>query len=62
MRITQGTKTIALINPGVLYRGTKSLAWTAPKKTGAYSVTVSATDLAGNAASAAGEVEVQKRP
>jgi hypothetical protein len=62
VRITQGTKTIALINPGVLYRGTKSLAWTAPKKTGAYGITVSATDLAGNAASASGEVEVQKRP
>jgi hypothetical protein len=62
VRITQGTKTIALMNPGVLYRGTKSLAWTAPKKTGDYEVTVSATDLAGNAASATGEVEVSKRP
>ena len=38
-----GAKTVAIINPGVLYRGTKSLAWTAPRKTGTYTVTVSAT-------------------
>lgn len=62
LRVTQGDKTVATINPGVLYRGTKSIAWTAPKKTGAYGLTVSATDLAGNAASATGEVEVSKRP
>ena len=62
VRITQGTKLIATINPGVLYRGTKTLAWTAPKKTGAYAMSVSATDLAGNAASAAGELTVEKRP
>ena len=36
VRITQGTKVIATLNPGVLYRGTKTLAWTAPKKSGAY--------------------------
>ena len=36
VRITQGTKLIATINPGVLYRGTKTLAWTAPKKSGDY--------------------------
>ena len=62
VRITQGTKLIATINPGVLGRGTKTLAWTAPKKTGAYGMSVSATDLAGNAASASGEVTVEKRP
>ena len=52
LKITQGTKLIATLNPGVLYRGTKTLAWTAPKKSGDYGITVSATDLAGNAASA----------
>ena len=62
VRVTQGTKLIATINPGVLYRGTKTLAWTAPKKTGAYGIAVSATDLAGNAASASGEVTVERRP
>ena len=42
-------------------RGTKTLLWTAPKKTGAYSMTVTATDLAGNTASATGEVTVKRR-
>lgn len=60
--LTDGTKTVATINPGVLYRGTKTLKWAAPKKTGRYGMTVSATDLAGNAASASGEVEVKRRP
>ena len=29
---------MATINPGVLGRGTKTIDWTAPKKTGAYTV------------------------
>jgi D-glucuronyl C5-epimerase-like protein len=62
VRIARGTTVVATINPGVLGRGTKTLAWTAPKKTGTYAMSVTATDLAGNTASAAGEVEVQKRP
>jgi hypothetical protein len=62
VRVTRGTTLIATINPGTLGRGTKTLAWTAPKKTGAYTMTVTATDLAQNTASATGEVTVQKRP
>jgi hypothetical protein len=62
VRVTRGSQTIATINPGVLYRGTKSLAWTAPKKTGGYEVTVTATDLAGNTAGATGDVKVSRRP
>ena len=62
VRVTRGSTAVATINPGVLYRGTKSLAWTAPKKTGTYAVSVTATDLAGNTGSGAGEVEVQRRP
>ena len=62
VRVTRGSTVVATINPGVLYRGTKSLAWTAPKKTGTYAVSVTATDLAGNTGSGAGEVEVQRRP
>jgi hypothetical protein len=62
VRVTRETTVVATINPGVLGRGTRSLAWTAPKKTGTYGLSVTATDLAGNGASAAGEVEVQKRP
>jgi hypothetical protein len=61
VRVTRGTTLIATINPGVLGRGTKTLAWTAPKKTGTYAMSVTATDLAGNTASAAGEVTVQRR-
>jgi hypothetical protein len=53
---------VAIINPGVLGRGTKSLRWTAPKRSGAYTLTVSATDLAGNAATGTGEVSIKKRP
>ena len=53
---------MATINPGVLGRGTKTLGWTAPKKTGAYTMTVIATDLAGNQSTASGGVTVQKRP
>ena len=37
---------MATLDPGVLGRGTKSVAWTAPKKTGDYDVSVTATDLA----------------
>jgi hypothetical protein len=62
VKVTRGTTSIATINPGVLGRGTKTLAWTAPAKAGAYAMSVTATDLAGNTASAAGEVTVQKRP
>ena len=41
--------------------GTKTLNWTAPKHSGDYDVTVTATDLAGNTATAAGQVQVKKR-
>jgi hypothetical protein len=61
VRVTRGGQTVATINPGMLGRGTKSLQWRAPKRSGAYEVSVTATDLAGNAASAAGEVSVRKR-
>jgi hypothetical protein len=62
VRITRGSTVVATISPGVLGRGAKTLPWTAPKKTGTYTVMVSATDLAGNAASATGEVAVKRRP
>jgi D-glucuronyl C5-epimerase-like protein len=62
VRVTRGATSVSTMSLGVLGRGTKTLAWTAPKKTGTYAMSVTATDLAGNAASAAGEVEVRKRP
>jgi hypothetical protein len=62
LRVTRGDTTVAIINPGVLGRGTKSLNWVAPKRSGDYVLTVTATDLAGNAATGAGEVSIKKRP
>jgi hypothetical protein len=60
--VRRGDNVVTTITPGTLSRGTKWVRWTPPKRQGIYSVTVSATDLAGNTASATGEVEVRKRP
>ena len=62
LSVKRGEQVVATINPGVLGRGTKTLEWTAPKRTGAYTMTVIATDLAGNQSTASGGVTVQKRP
>ncbi|HEX6025995.1 MAG TPA: D-glucuronyl C5-epimerase family protein [Solirubrobacter sp.] len=61
LRVTRGDTTVAIINPGVFSRGTKSLRWTAPKRSGTYELTVTATDLAGNTASGEGELKISKR-
>src|SRR3954469_5971748 len=37
VKVSRGTTVVATMAPGVLGRGTKTLTWTAPKKTGAYS-------------------------
>jgi hypothetical protein len=62
LTVKRGEQVVATINPGVLGRGTKTIKWTAPKKTGAYTLTVGATDLANNTTGASGEVTVQRRP
>jgi hypothetical protein len=62
IRITRGTKTVDTINPGTLGRGTKTVWWRVPKRRGNYGVTVTATGLAGNVATAEGEVRVKRRP
>lgn len=62
LKVSRNGTTVATINPGVLSRGTKTLSWTAPRKTGTYELTVTATDLAGNTASATGDIKVRKRP
>jgi len=62
LSVKRGETVVATINPGVLGRGTKTINWTAPKKTGVYTVSVIATDLANNKATASGEVTVKKRP
>lgn len=61
LKITRNGQAVATLSPGVLGYGTKSVAWTAPKKTGDYDVTITATDLANNAATATGRITVKKR-
>jgi D-glucuronyl C5-epimerase-like protein len=60
--VKRGEDVVATLAPGLLGHGTKTLTWKAPKKTGDYTVTVAATDLAGNPASASGGITVKKRP
>jgi hypothetical protein len=62
LAVRRGDTVVATINPGVLGRGTKTIKWTAPKKTGTYTLSVIATDLNNNKATASGEVMVSKRP
>jgi hypothetical protein len=51
---------VLAVAAGTVGRGTRTVAWTPPRKPGIYSVRIDATDLAGNAASAEGQVEVLK--
>jgi hypothetical protein len=53
-------KQVLSVAAGTLGRGTRSVSWTVPRKAGAYVMRVDATDLAGNAASVEGPVEVLK--
>jgi hypothetical protein len=59
VKVTRGGSTVATLTPGTLARGTQSVAWT-PARAGTYELDVTATDLAGNAATAGGTVQVQK--
>jgi hypothetical protein len=61
LKVSKDGQTVATYTPGTLGYGTKTLTWTAPKHSGDYDVTVTATDLAGNTATAAGQVHVKKR-
>jgi hypothetical protein len=58
--VSRGTTRVATVFSGTLAHGTKSLRWRTPKRTGDYTVTVDATDLAGNAGSATGTVTVAR--
>ena len=51
-------RTVLSLAAGVLGRGTRSIAWRVPRRAGDYTLRVDATDLAGNAASTDGPVEV----
>jgi hypothetical protein len=51
-------KRVLSVSAGTVGRGTRTVSWTAPRKPGAYSVRIDATDLAGNAASIEEPVDV----
>ena len=59
VRVTAPTaRTVLSAAAGVVGRGTRSVAWKVPRRAGGYTLRVDATDLAGNAASVEGTVEV----
>jgi D-glucuronyl C5-epimerase C-terminus len=53
-------KRVLSVAAGTVGRGTRTVAWTPPRKPGIYTVRIDATDLAGNAAGVEGQVEVLK--
>jgi hypothetical protein len=53
-------KRVLSVAAGTVGRGTRTVAWTVPRKRGIYTVRIDATDLAGNAASLEEPVEVLK--
>jgi hypothetical protein len=46
------------VSAGTVGRGTRTVSWRVPRKPGAYTVRIDATDLAGNAASLEEPVDV----
>jgi D-glucuronyl C5-epimerase C-terminus len=61
VQVWRGTRVLQAAALGTLGRGTKRVAWRAPRKRGIYQLQVTATDLAGNSASAAGPLAVSRR-
>ena len=53
-------KRVLYLGTGTVGRGTRTVTWAVPRKAGEYMLRVDATDLAGNAASVEGPVEVRK--
>jgi hypothetical protein len=51
-------RTMLSVAAGVVGRGTRAVAWKVPRRAGRYTLQVDATDLAGNAASVQGPVDV----
>jgi D-glucuronyl C5-epimerase C-terminus len=60
LTVTRGTKVVSSLALGTIGHGRRIVAWRAPKRTGDYTVSVSATDLAGNLGSATGTIQVEK--
>lgn len=61
LKISKDGKPVATLTPGLISRGTKSIRWTAPKKSGDYDVSITATDLANNTGTATGVITVKRR-
>ncbi len=61
VRVARGDKVVLARTLGAVGRGTRSLEWRVPRRTGEYMLTVSATDLAGNPAAVTGTVEVTRK-
>lgn len=60
VRVTRGGRTHYSWS-GTLGYGLKRLAWTAPRRRGRYTLSISATDLAGNSAGESGELLVRRK-
>lgn len=60
LRITRGETLVHTRFVGTLSRGAHTLGWAVPRRAGTYTVTLSARDLAGNTASASGDIQVLK--
>jgi hypothetical protein len=60
LRITRGEKLVHTRFVGSLSRGPHTLGWAVPRRAGSYTVTLAARDLAGNPATATGDVKVLK--
>ena len=60
LRITRGEKLVHTRYVGSLSRGSHTLGWQVPRRAGDYTVTLAARDLAGNPATATGDIEVLK--
>jgi hypothetical protein len=60
LRITRGEKLVHTRYVGTLSYGSHTLGWQVPRRRGSYTVTLAVRDLAGNTASATGDIEVLK--
>lgn len=58
LRITRGERVLVDRAAGVLGYGTRTMGWAVPRRAGAYTVTLSARDLAGNSGTTTATVEV----
>jgi hypothetical protein len=60
VRVTRGTRTVFLRSALTFGRGTPAVTWAVPRRAGTYAWAVTATDLAGNTATATAKLRVLK--